>query len=189
MEKWDLYTNKRILTDKTMLRGEKVPIGYYRIVVHVCIFNNNDEMLIQQRQPFKKGWSNMWDISVGGSAISGETSSDSAQREIMEELGLKVNLSDVAPNITIGFDGGFDDIFLITMDIDETMLSLQKEEVQAVKWADKTKILEMINDKTFIPYHKSMIELLFFLKDHKETRTSKDFTGKEEYNALQLPNN
>ena len=57
MEVWDLYNKDRIKTDSTMIRGDKVPDNYYRIVVHVCIFND-DKMLIQQRQSFKEKWPN-----------------------------------------------------------------------------------------------------------------------------------
>ena len=38
MELFDPYTVDRIKTDRTMVRGEPTPEGYYRLVVHVCIF-------------------------------------------------------------------------------------------------------------------------------------------------------
>ena len=71
MELFDLYTADREKTGQTMVRGDAVPEGFYRLVVHVCIFHPDGRMLIQQRQPFKKGWSNFWDVTVGGSAVSG----------------------------------------------------------------------------------------------------------------------
>ncbi len=64
MELWDLYTENREKTGKTMVRGEKQPDGFYRIVVHVCIFNAKNQLLIQQRVPFKDDWKNLWDITV-----------------------------------------------------------------------------------------------------------------------------
>lgn len=82
MEIWDLYTKDRIKTEETMVRGEKITKGFYRLVVHVCIFNSQGEMLIQQRQLFKSSWPNMWDVTVGGSAISGDTSQSAAEREV-----------------------------------------------------------------------------------------------------------
>ena len=82
MELWDLYTENREKTGKTMVRGEKQPNGYYRLIVHICIFNDECKMLIQQRQPFKDGWSGMWDLTVGGSVIAGETTQMAAQREL-----------------------------------------------------------------------------------------------------------
>ena len=60
MELFDLYTEDRVRTGRTMVRGTKVPEGLYRLVVHVCIFDHEGRMLIQQRQPFKQGWSNLW---------------------------------------------------------------------------------------------------------------------------------
>ena len=45
----DLYDVNREHTGLTAVRGEKLPEGTYRMVVHVCIFNNKGEMLIQKR--------------------------------------------------------------------------------------------------------------------------------------------
>ena len=50
-------------------------------------------------------------------------------------------------------------------------LRLQYEEVKAAKWASLEEILSMIDSGTFIPYHRSLIELLFFLRDHSGTHT------------------
>ncbi|WP_406543559.1 NUDIX domain-containing protein [Clostridium ljungdahlii] len=79
MELWDVYDSERNKTNRTMVRGRDFNEGDYHMVVHICIFNSKGEMLIQQRQPFKEGWSNMWDITVGGSAIEGETSQMAAK--------------------------------------------------------------------------------------------------------------
>ncbi len=90
MEYFTLYDQDRIPLGKQILRGEKIPEGEYHIAIHVCVFNSENKMLIQQRQPFKEGWSNMWDVSAGGSAIAGENSREAAQRELEEEIGLKI---------------------------------------------------------------------------------------------------
>lgn len=82
MELWDIYNRDKTKTNKTMVRGEKFEKGACHLVVHACIFNSKDEMLIQQRQPFKSGWPNMWDITVGGSALSGESSQTAIEREL-----------------------------------------------------------------------------------------------------------
>ena len=81
MELFDLYTKDREPTGKKMVRGDRVPEGLYRLVVHVCIFDQEGRMLIQQRQPFKEGWSDMWDVTVGGSAVTGDSSRTAAERE------------------------------------------------------------------------------------------------------------
>ena len=177
MELFDLYTADRMKTSRTMVRGEPTPEGYYRLVVHVCIFNQKGQMLIQQRQPFKRGWSNLWDITVGGSAISGDSSQSAAERETREELGLSIDLTDVRPTMTIHWENGFDDYYVLTREVDLNSLRLQHEEVQQVRWATLEEVLEMIEDGRFIPYEKSLIELLFFRRNHRSSHTRSDQTN------------
>ena len=161
MELWDVYDMDRNKMNRTMVRGEAFNDGDYHLVVHVCIFNSKGEMLIQQRQPFKEGWPNMCDISVGGSAIQGDSSQTAAEREVLEELGIKLDLQGVRPHFTINFDRGFDDIYLVEKDISLCQLKLQYEEVQNATWASKEEILSMIDQGEFIPYYASLIHLLF----------------------------
>ncbi|MCL1631975.1 NUDIX domain-containing protein [Sporolactobacillus sp. CPB3-1] len=148
-----------------MERGSKFDKGDYHLVVHVCIFNSKNEMLIQQRQPWKKGWPNMWDVSVGGSALSGETSKKAAERETFEEIGYKIDLSNERPFFTINFDEGFDDYYLVKREIDIKDLKLQDEEVQSVKWANKNEILQQVDEGNFIDYW--FIALLFDMRHHR----------------------
>lgn len=164
MELWDVYNRDKTKTGKTMVRGEKIKKGSYRLVVHACIFNSKGEMLIQQRQPFKSGWPNMWDITIGGSAVSGETSQTAIEREIFEEIGLKIDLQNIQPHLTINFDTSFDDVYLIEREIDIKDLVLQYEEVQKVEWATLDEILQKIDNGIFIPYHKSLIQLFFDMR-------------------------
>lgn len=151
-ELWDVYTKERVKTGRYHIRGEKMPKGDYHLVVHVCIINSKNEMLIQRRQPFKYGWPNMWDLTVGGSAVAGDTSSQAAERELFEELGLKIDLSDTMPSFTITFPEGFDDFYIVKREVEISELALQKEEVRAIKWAGKEEILRMQEEGTFIPY-------------------------------------
>ena len=178
MECFDLYTADREKTQRVMARGEPTPEGYYRLVVHVCIFDSRGRMLIQQRQPFKSGWSNYWDMSVGGCAVAGDTSIAAAERETREEIGLSVDLSGVRPVLTINFERGFDDFYAVNQDVDLSALRLQPEEVQAVKWATLEEILQMIDDRQFIPYEKGLVSLLFFMRNHRSVETYRDPTKK-----------
>lgn len=164
MELWNVYHSDRTKTNKTMIRGDEFKNDSYHLVVHACIFNSKDEMLIQQRQPFKSGWSNMWDITVGGSAVSGESSQMAIERELIEEIGLEIDLKNVRPHLTINFDQGFDDVYLIEKEIDTEKLKLQYEEVQRVKWSSVDEIYQKIDEGTFIPYYKSFIQLLFDIR-------------------------
>ena len=178
-ELWDIYTKERLKTGKLQIRGEKLSDDEYHLVIHVCIFNNKNQLLIQQRQPFKSGWPNMWDLSVGGSAIAGESSSQAAERELAEELGLKVDLSDVLPQFTTTFRNGFDDYYIVKNDVDLSHIKLQKEEVQAVRWADKEEVLKMQQEGTFIPYW--FLDKLFELDSWYNTFRNEDSAIKITY--------
>ena len=166
MELFDLYDAHRQPTGKTMVRGTPTPEGYYRLVIHICIFNSQGQLLIQQRQGFKKTWKNMWDVSVGGAVTAGENSQLGAHRELLEELGLDVDFENIPPAVTGTFRGGFDDIYILNWDVDIDTITLQPEEVQQVKWAGKDEILAMIDAGRFIPYGKEFIEYLFFRRTH-----------------------
>ena len=173
MELWDLYDRDRIPTDEIHQRGTPLPQGRYHMVVHVVIFNARGEMLIQQRQPFKEGWPNLWDITVGGSAVAGDNSRTAAERETMEEIGLHIDLSREQPKLTIPFDVGFDDVYTLTMDVDLASLTLQESEVQAVRWASEEEVLAMLADGRFIPYHRAFIQLLFALRNSRGAHVSR----------------
>lgn len=161
MELWDVYDRDRVKTGKTMLRGAEFEEDAYHLVVHVCVFGSDGRMLIQQRQPFKEGWPNFWDVSVGGSAVAGEDAPTAASRELFEELGVKIDLTGVRPHLTVNFDHGFDDFFLVEKDVEVSELKFQYEEVQGAKWATREEIRAMIDEGTFIPYRKALIDLLF----------------------------
>lgn len=151
-ELWDIYTKDREKTGKLHRRGDAMKDGEYHLAVHVCIFNSRNELLIQQRQPFKEDWPDMWDLTAAGSALQGENSCQAAEREVAEELGLKIDLSDKRADFTINFKNGFDDYFLLEQEVDLAALRLQPEEVQAARWCSKEEALKMQEEGTLIPY-------------------------------------
>lgn len=163
MEYWDIYDGYRNKTGRTMERGP-VPGGDYHLVVCICVFNSEGKLLIQQRQPFKIGWPNLWDISAAGSAVAGESSQQAAERELYEELGVKHDFTGVRPHLTINFNRGFDDVYLVVKDVDLADLKLQPEEVQNARWATEEEVLQMIEEGTFIPYHASLIQTYFAMR-------------------------
>lgn len=171
MEKFDLYDKNRIKTGETMTRGEKRDEGYLHIVVHACIIASDGKMLVQQRVVSKKNWGGMWDLSAGGMAVAGEDSCAAVTRETSEEIGLNIDFSSLRPSFTVNFVHGFDDYYIVNMDADISSLSLQKEEVAAVKWADFDEICSMIDEGSFVPYHKSLIKLIFDMRNCADARS------------------
>ncbi len=166
MELWDLYDKQRKPLGITVRRGDEIPKGSYRLVVTVCIFDRAGRMLIQKRHHDKVGWGGLWDISVGGSVISGEDSSSAAQRELFEELGLRFPIKGERPKVSFSFREGFIDAYLIVTDeIPIKSLKLQPDEVVDVRYATRAEIHSFIDSGEFIPYDKSVIDLVFFMRD------------------------
>ena len=165
MERFDVYDKNRQLMGYTYPRGTKLKDGEHRTVVHICIFNKKGEMLIQQRADCKKLWPNCWDITAGGNVVADETSSESANRELFEELGIEVDFSNIRPHLTINFENGFDDYYFLELDPNLDTLTLQEDEVKAIKWASKQDIKELFDDGEFLPYVESFILSLFDLKN------------------------
>ena len=172
MEIWDIHDKNRVKTGKTVTRGgEKLAAGEYHILVFVAVFNSTGQMLIQQRQPFKQGWSGYWDITAAGSALSGDTSATAAARELYEEVGITADFSDSLPHFTINLENFFCDFYLIRKDVVLDSLKLGQDEVAQVKWATKQEIFDMIEDGIFVPAQKGTIELCFGLIEKHNTLT------------------
>ena len=161
MELVDLYDENRLPLGKTAERSAPRAPGEYRMVVHVCVFDRRGRLLIQRRAPEKFIWPDLWDVSVGGGVDAGETSRRGAEREFREELGYPLDLSGLRPSLTVNFDGGFDDFYILTKDLDPEELTLQAGEVRAVRWASREEVLDMLGQGTFIPYPESFLRFLF----------------------------
>lgn len=161
MEKRDIYNCDRVKTGT--VKGKSTPLLDHEhiLIVHLCLFNKQNEMLIQKRQPFKNGWSGLWDLTVGGSSVAGENSSQAIAREVFEEIGLERDFSSLRPYLTLQFKQGFDDYYFLKEDVDLSTLTLQESEVEKVMWANEEKVLSMITSGEFIPYYPSFVQTLF----------------------------
>ena len=164
MEYFDEYDFERKRTGQVLYDRSNMPKGGYHLIAHLCIFNSEGEMLIQQRQTFKEKWPNLWDLSVGGKIQTGESSQEGIQRELKEELNLEIDFTGVRPHLTLTHEAGYDDIFIVEKDVNLDALFLQTDEVKAVKWASKETILDIIENNEFIDYYSNLIPLLFEMR-------------------------
>ncbi len=162
MEEWlDIYNKYGELTGKKILRGEPFGEGEYCRVVQVVIFNSEGKMLIQQRQSDKKAWPDLWDVSAAGALQSGEKIREGARRELREELGIDHDFTEGIPKVSVFYGQGFTDVFYLTRDLNPEELTLQEEEVQDCRWADREEVLELHQTGQFVTYHRSWLEYLF----------------------------
>ena len=166
MELWDVYDVNRQKTGKTIPRPAAWGQEAYHLIVHVCIFNSNGQMLIQKRCHAKHAWPDLWDVSAGGSALAGEESWQAAERETMEELGLKLDLRNNRPHFSMNYTRGFDDFYAVITDVDLDTLVLQQSEVAEVRWASLEEVRQMEADHSFTPYFPGLIELIWQVRDN-----------------------
>ena len=88
MEYWDLYDKDRNPLGRTHLRGEEFNEGEYYVCCEIWVVNSEGKLLTTKRHPDKKA-GNMWEF-VGGGTLAGETTKQSAVRELFEETGIRV---------------------------------------------------------------------------------------------------
>ncbi|MGN0778515.1 MAG: NUDIX domain-containing protein [Aristaeellaceae bacterium] len=165
MEQWDLYTVERVRTGQVMNKSDPVPPGLYHMQVHVVVFDRAGRMLIQQQTERKQYYPGLWDYTVGGRAQAGESSAQAAEREVREEIGLTVHLQGVHPMLTRFYHTVFDDYYIVQADVAADALTLQSEEVQAVRWATRADIYALQKEGRFCPNPRGMIDLLFDLNE------------------------
>lgn len=142
-EKRDLYDINGNKTDLTYFKGDKVPTGYYPMVVMIVIQNSEGKFLMQKRVEEKGG-----DYGVtGGHPKSGETPYEGIITEVKEELGI-----DISNNEIIEFDSGCDlkdcyKMYYTKMDLDLSKLNIQKDELSEVKWFSLEELQDMVDNK------------------------------------------
>ena len=76
-----------------------------------------------------------------------------------------LDLTDQRPAVTVNFPEGFDDFYIVTRDLNEKSLALQKEEVSAVRWVTLKELLAMVDSGEFIPYPKGFLQFLFEIRE------------------------
>jgi len=164
MELLDIYDDNMIPTGETIDRAERNSLSpngdRHLLVVHICITDRSGgKMLIQRRSLSKKAYPGRWDLSAGGFAKHGESSKEAVIRETMEELGIR----DIKPEyaFTASFSYVFDDFYTALSDGYPFGFKFQTEEIDEVRFAEKSEILDMIKTGEFVDYDLSIIEKIF----------------------------
>lgn len=171
MELVDIYNLNKERTGKTLPRGgvfELLEPDERILLVHACVFNSENRMLIQQRQITKDRYPGLWDISAGGFVLSGEESAGAAARETREELGLELPEDSFAFICCEPFRTVLDDFYNVYTDLDITELHLQESEVMDAVWAGRDEILQMIRNGGFVDYSEGLIIEVFSAAERRQ---------------------
>ena len=161
MELWDLYNAQGIFQNKTIQRGEHIPQGFYHRIVHIWIYNESQEFLIQKRASHLTWFPNRW-ATTTGSLVSGEYDiMQAAYREVEEELGLKATQLDL--EIQCEFTIGTSLVTLFSGFLPSFMLGkiILNEEVSDIKWMKKGRIEELRQEDLFAAYNQETFDIAY----------------------------
>lgn len=156
MEKWDLYTKYREKSGKEHIRGEKIPEGFYHLVVHMWISNQKGEYLISQRSFRRPTFPLMWEC-VGGSVLKGESSIEGAVREVKEEVGLdleqsagKLLFSKICGTLDGKVFNNIMDVWLFNYNGEVHLEDATTDEVADCKWMTVPEIRQLYKEKKLV---------------------------------------
>ncbi|MFB0919487.1 MAG: NUDIX domain-containing protein [Oscillospiraceae bacterium] len=127
----DLYDENRRLTGKTIIRGTALDEGEHYLVADIWTITPDGHILVDKRHP-DKSFGGMWECT-GGAVQAGEDSLSGAVRELGEELGIKVDESELRLIHSCRCTNKFVDTYLLVKNLELADLSLQKEEVTEAK--------------------------------------------------------
>lgn len=148
MELVNIFNKRRENTNIVKDRHDVQP-GEYRISVHIWILNE-DKMLIQQRVFTTKKFPGLWSQTAGG-VEKDESSLQACKRECLEELGLNVSDDEITYVGSYTRLRDIVDIFLVETKIDINKLTLQNDEVNAVKLVSFNEFEQMIKNNEVVP--------------------------------------
>lgn len=163
---FDYKNNSYLKTNKTALRSDVLKKDEYRVIVHLCIFNDKNELLIQQRSYQKSSWAGRWDITCGGQVQSLENAGEAISREVREELGLDIDFTKIRPAISFHYYEGVDHVYIIRKNIDINKLKFNDSEVIKAKYASREEVLDLFHKDEFVFYFESTIQVFFDFSKH-----------------------
>lgn len=151
MEYFDIVDEQGNPTGQTVERKQAHRNNILHRTAHVWIVRhhgNSIQILLQKRCMEKDSFPGCYDISSAGHIPAGVDYIPSALRELREELGLTIDPAQLidcglhrhhADEVFHGerfLDNQISKVFLLWLDVDEADITVQKEEIDSVKWFD-----------------------------------------------------
>ena len=144
MEYFDVLDKNRKPLGYTKKRGEELEESEYNTGIEIWIFN--DKKLLLTQRSIEKSHPLEWEVP-GGCSQKGETSIDTLEREVKEEIGVDIN-NEYKLLGTELYKKQFVDMYKSNIKVDLSKVKLQAEEVSDIKFVTKEEFLEMAkNDK------------------------------------------
>ena len=161
LEFLDVYTSNGKKTGKKVSKSEIHKKGLFHSTVHVWIFTEEGNILIQKRSKKKELNPGVWDVSVAGHIKFNENIKKAAKRETFEETGININTKDllkigVYRSINIhptAIDKEFFHTYILKIDKNSIDLDYKNNEVDDLKFISIEEMESLIkreNNKIFI---------------------------------------
>ena len=141
-EIWDAYDRHfNRLENIQLVRGQAVPDGMYHLVCEIIVRHTDGTYLLMQRD-FAKPFGGMWELTAGGSALTGETPMECAIRELREETGIVARDWREIKRIVHDVHHSLYVEYLCVTDCDKNSVVLQEGETVDYKWVDRNTVLQ-----------------------------------------------
>lgn len=153
MELWDVYDiNRNKIEGRVSVRGsDDMTDDEFHIVVFAVVCDSEGKLLCSMRDR-NKMFGGTWEF-CGGSALSGETSRQAAERELLEETGLDVRgcPGKVIADNTKYWKGSnwFYDVWMFKCDFDVDCLVPQKGEVEKIEKHSFDEVMKFLDEGNF----------------------------------------
>ena len=157
----EVYSPEGTKTGQKKSKSEIHRKGLFHSTVHVWIFTEEGNILIQKRSKKKELNPGVWDVSVAGHIKFNENIKKAAKRETLEETGININTKDLLKigiyrSINIhptAIDKEFFHTYILKIDKNSINLGFKNNEVDDLKFISIEEMESLIkeeNNKIFI---------------------------------------
>ena len=151
----EVYSPEGTKTGQKKSKSEIHRKGLFHSTVHVWIFTEEGNVLIQKRSKKKELNPGVWDVSVAGHIKFNENIKKAAKRETLEETGININTKDllkigVYRSINIhptAIDKEFFHTYILKIDKNSINLDFKNNEVDDLKFISIEEMESLIKEK------------------------------------------
>jgi isopentenyl-diphosphate delta-isomerase type 1 len=159
----------------TASRTEVHQKGLWHRTVHIWVFNNRKELLLQKRSAAKESFPSLWDISAAGHITAGDSSRRAGVRELEEELGIKAREEELEFLFTIKgfyvnakqpfFDHEFSDVYLLRTVLTIDQMAFGRDEIDEIRYMgiEELKRDLAMRPELYVPHHEAYGRLFGYL--------------------------
>lgn len=170
----DVLDENGNVTGEILTREQIHKKGLCHRIVVIAIIDAQGNILMQQRSKSKAKNPGKWDVAAAGHVSSGQTSTEAAIRETLEEVGIKVNEKELEYILTYKnkenvekdyIDNQIYDCYIVKKEqIDLKDIKVQESEVEQVKLCNLKEFNEIIKDGNIMERDELYKKIIEYLK-------------------------